>query len=588
MDDIFEFVKAEETAYALNITVPGTDWEWNMKDHIRRTVMYKNSQFAEGPNDFSRPFNGGILLPILNLQYRTEGFDVKDILLYADDEKNYFKSFLIKKFHDRWAEEKGMDEFIDDTIESVVDFGGALVRDEDRDVPVNVPLTNIAFCDQTNMLGGPLGLKFNYSPDELQKYESRGWGDPKNGANVTIQEAIVLAKSSKTNDATVGKEDKTPGKYVEIYEIDGMMPETWYKNGGNPEKYVRQMQILMFYYDEQEKKKKGLKLFAGRQREGVFKVIKRDKIVGRALGRGGVEELFHPIVWGNYSEIAQKEMLDAATKVIIKTTDTGLKTRHPKGLKNLETLSIIEVEEGKDAAQMNLTPTNLPLFERAYSKWQESARSIAGANDSILGESPASGTPFKLQNLITMESHGLHDYRRGKNASAIAEVYRDWVLKNLNKELIQGKKFLEELSLKELQKIADQIVECQIEDVKKERVLTGQPIIPEEVERVKAAIRSNFMKKGKSHFLEIFKEEMKDVPTAVRVNIVGKQKNLDKVTDKIVNVIRQVIAAPQILQMPGMADLFNEIIEYSGLSPIDFDFTGMPQQVIPNAEPVPA
>ena len=79
---------------------------------------------------------------------------------------------------------------------------------------------------------------------------------------------------------------------------------------------------------------------------------------------------------------------------------------------------------------------------------------------------------------------------------------------------------------------------------------------------------------------------MKNTPISVKVNIVGKQKYLPQMTDKLVNIFRTIISAPQILQNPGMQKLFNEIIENSGLSPINF--TGLQFQAPQQVEQQPA
>ncbi len=596
MEDIFDFVKQEEAAYALPITVVD-GWEWNMKEHIRLSKLYKNSQFSNGNDEKSRddkPFKN-IVRPILNVQYRTEGFDVKDVVLYIDNEDEYFKSFLVKKYHDRWATENGIDEFIDEVNESKVDYGGALVRDVAKKCPVIVPLETIAFCDQTNVLKGPLGIKHFFSPSELQGFASVGWGDTSKGADCTIEEAIILAKNEKIPDAQDGKANRTPGKYIECYEVNGVLKESWLKANGNPDKYVRQMQILMFYTDENGQKK-GLKLYAGRAPEGTFKMFLRDKVHGRALGCGGVEELFDPQVWTNSDEITMREMLIAASKIILKTTDTTLKAKHPHGLKNMDQLEIVDIEDGKDIGQVNTTPVNFALFERKVSEWEDQARTMGAANDAVLGENPASGTPFKLQNLVTQQGLGLHEYRRGKYAAFMGGVYTDWILVHVKNDLVQGAKFLEELSLKELQQVADSLVTCQTNDIIKEKILHGLEIVPADIENLKTGIREQFMKKGSKHFLEIYKGEMQDVPISIQVSIAGKQKDLDKVTDKFVNIVRQIIAAPQILDDPRMAELFNQIIEYSGLSPIDFGMAmpkkpmqqiAPPQNVVPSTRVIP-
>ena len=49
-------------------------------------------------------------------------------------------------------------------------------------------------------------------------------------------------------------------------------------------------------------------------------------------------------------------------------------------------------------------------------------------------------------------------------------------------------------------------------------------------------------------------------------------------TDKLVNVLRQFIATPEIRQDPQMVKLLNTILESSGMSPIMFAGAGITQQ----------
>ena len=78
------------------------------------------------------------------------------------------------------------------------------------------------------------------------------------------------------------------------------------------------------------------------------------------------------------------------------------------------------------------------------------------------------------------------------------------------------------------------------------------------------------MAKGNKRFFKIFKDELKDTPLEIFTNIAGKQKNLALLTDKVVNVLRQFIATPEIRNDPEMVRLLNTILESSGMSPIMF------------------
>lgn len=582
--NIYEFITTEENAYRTQPITVIEGYEWSMYDHIRKTILYKNSTYTTGKND-DKPYKN-IIRPILNLAYRAEGFDVKDIQLFVNEAKNYYKSFLIKKFHEKWARENNIDTFIDDMVENYVDFGGALVKDVNDIKPEVVPWPRIAFVDQTDILSGTIAEKHYYSPDQLKEMSSKGWGN--------IDEVITLSQNYKTGDTQGGKQSKTPGRYIEVYEVHGMFPKSWLAKDGedytedDASKYTRQIHICAFYKDDKNDKQ-GITLFKGPENELPYKLVLRDKIYGRALGIGGAEELFEPQVWTNYDVIRIKDMLDIASKVIFQTTDPAFANRNKTN--NLDNGEILVVGEGKNIAQINTQPVNINLFENSIKQWELHAQQMGSANESIMGESPTSGTPFKLQELVTAESHSLHEYRKGKLATFLDEVYRDWEIPHITREIIKGQEFLAELDLDELQSVAESLATCEANKFIKASLLQGKMVSQVQIDENKEFIKEIFNKGGNKKFLEIFKDEMKSAPVDVYVNIAGKQKDLAGRTDKLVNILRQIISAPQMLQDPVFAKLFNQIIEASGLEPVDFTSMKIQppaqDQLNPKAEQIP-
>src|SRR3990167_347503 len=295
MNYIFSLISSEQEKFKQAISITD-EWSWSFQDHVLRTVHYKNSIFHRNHTE-SKPFKN-ILRPILNLQYRAEGFDVKDIEIFINDSKKYFKSFLVRKHHERWAREQGIDSFIDELVESYVDFGATLVKRVKGARPEVVPPQNILFCDQTDILSGPIGIKHYFSPDQLLAMSSAGWGETSNGATASLKQAIALSRSER-KEAQTTTTTKTPGKYIEVFEVHGQFPQSFLGEGPHDE-YSNQLHIVCFYQKEAGKKE-GITLWRGPEKELPFKLIKRDPVHGRALGFGGAEELFEPQVWTNYS-----------------------------------------------------------------------------------------------------------------------------------------------------------------------------------------------------------------------------------------------------------------------------------------------
>lgn len=565
--DIYSFITTEESAYTKPVEI-ADGWSWSMKDHLRRSFLYKNSQFFErNENRTRRPFKN-IVRPILNIQYRTEGFDVKDIEIYVDSAKEYHKSFLVKKFHDTWARENDIDTFIDEMVESYVDYGAVLVKNVSGVRPEVVDLQSIAFCDQTDMLSGPFAIKHYFSPDQLRDMESKGWGNSANGATIDVETLITLCDNSKKTDTVA---NQTPGKYIEIYEVHGTLPKK-YLNGEDDKTYVTQVQIVGFYKD-QNGNKAGVTLFAKKEKL-PFKLLLRDKVFGRACGFGAVEELFEPQKWTNFSEIQMTEMLFNASKTLYKTTDPAYKTRN--NLSNKDNGDVLVLAEGKDIGQLDTYPRNLVSFTNSVTEWDQHAQVMGAAGESLQGQAPSSGTPFKLQELITNEAKGLHIYRQGKIATFMDEIYRDWILPYIEREITKDKSFLAELSADEFQDIFSRVVDNRLNKWQVDEILNGIVHTPEEIAMKKTEIQNSFTRSGLRQFIEWTKEDFKDIPLRVKTNIAGKQKNLALLTDKVVNVLRQFIATPQMRQDPQMLKLLNTILESSGMSPIIFSGAALP------------
>jgi hypothetical protein len=584
---VYDYIIQEETAYK-TMKVPIVDgYDFGMYEHIQKTILYKNSKFSTGADDGSRPFKN-IIRPILNVAYQSENIEVKDIQPFVDDAEDYYLSFLVKKFHDGWAIRNDIDVFLDDLVESYVDFGGVLAWKANQSRPVITPWSRIAFCDQTDILSAPICEKFSYSPSELsdQPFDKD-----------KIDEALTMFEAERTVNLSTGtKKARTPGRFITVYRVHGQLPTWWledkyennevYTSFNNADPYTLQTQYIT-YYEDDKGGKHGICLFKTREKNLRYKFKARDKIFGRALGFGGVEELFEAQVWTNYSIIQVKEMLDVASLVLLQTADPAYATRNK--ISDLQKGTILVHEPNSPLEPVDTQPINLPLFEKSAEDWEEHARVTGAATDPQLGIEPSSGTPFRLQDLVLNTGKDLHRYRQGQIASFISELYRDWIFDYLITDMKKGDRWLSELSLDEMQQLADTVSTNMANEKMNELVIQKGKIISQaDYDTYKKAVSASFMKGGNKKFLELATNEVNEIPIEVHVNVAGKQKDLNSLTDKLTNIFRQVIANPAVLQNPAIAKIFNQLLEGAGLSAVDFSGletpSGNPQ---PNPQPAP-
>jgi hypothetical protein len=396
----------------------------------------------------------------------------------------------------------------------------------------------------------------------LLKFKGK-WDDDK------IDEAIANASSSKTQ-GKLETQAKTPTKYIEVYELRGELPESWLKEDGNPHIYTNQLHIVCLNVDNSDKKE-GYTLYKGKDKpiNETFKALVISPVFGRACGKSIIESLFDPQVWVNFSEIKIKALLESAVNLF----QTESEEIAGQKLSELANNTILKHEQGKPITRVDGTLQNLPQLNNYQTTHENNARIIGSASDPQLGSNPVSGTPFALQNVVIQQGQGIHEYRQGKIATFFSDVlYRDWILKMLVKEMNEGQTFSEVLTLDELQEIAEMVVSHEVEEKISNKILeTG--VVPTEEERqlMISTMKEEFFKSGSRKFFEIFKDELKDIPVDVYVNIKGKQRYMAQNADKITNIIREFTRNQQaIAQIPGIGKAYNQLLEESGMSPIDF------------------
>ena len=584
-DTIFKYVQSQEDAMEKEINVY-SDWSWNFQTHIKNTLFYLFGRMMTG-NDPEKPVKN-IVRRILKFRYAAEDIDVKNINLYADDQDKFHLSFLIKKYHDEvYVRENKLDKFFDVVKKEKINFGGSLVQ-KVNGRPTKVPLHTIAFCDQSNIMGSPFGILMPMNPQELLEMRDKGgWGNKNNGANMTIEELITLAEYQRSTDNKDTKPTQTPGKYVDVYQVWGMLPAEFV--GGKEGEFSLQLHFITFLKKDNDKNNDmGVSLFSMEDKDKTrFKFIKQDDgdgLESRALGFGGVEELFEAQAWTNSSMVWKMDMLRAASKMIMQTADSALVARHPSGLKDLENLEVIEHEEGKPLTQVDTFPRNIQLATNFINEWEEYAQNVSFTTNPMLGEESKAGTPFRAIERQVTQGKMPHEENVKEFARFITEIYEDWTIPDIAKALTKGTKFLSELNNDEMEYVSNCVARNSVHKENNEKVINGElPLVAEELQARIQQVKTDWLSNGNKRFIELLKDELKNVTLKVHVDVAGKNKDLAAITDRLSNMFRQIFANPAVLDDPRAMKLLSKVLEYSGFSQTDLNLgdykTPQPQQI---------
>ena len=566
-ENIFAYITAEETSYRTREIQVASNWQWNMSDHLSLSFQMKHGKYLHSSNDpqTKQPYNN-IILPILEFRYSAEDRDVKDIVFETEDPEQQHLSFLIKKYWDDvFTINNNLDEFIDDAIEEKVDLGGVLVKKGIDAVPEKLSLHDIAFCDQADILGGPIGFKFNFSPAALKRKAKMGWGDKKNGADVTIDELVTMATAEKDapNTNQAANQNKTTGKNIEVYVVRGTLPSA-YLEGHDMDTLVDQVQVVGFYQTKDGRQ--GVTLFKSKEKESVLKLHIPKKIHGRGLGWGGVEALLDPQIWANFAEIHKNNLLKAASKVTFFTDDPNYTNRNRvKDMDNLE-VTTIDRESRFGIRQIPTASPNIQLFDRRVQELEAHAQKLTGVTDPLLGKSPAAGTPFRLQERVVFEGKKPHERTASKFDKFLEEIINDWIIPHIVREIVNGKTFLSTLTSDQMEYVMKKVPRSRAVKRQWDDIVDGK--IPQDLAVLEEEERQKLVQNGNQQILKILKDEFKNVRMKVKVRVSSTQKDMAAFTDKLVNILRQYwTLPPEVKNDPTTKHLLNLVLESSGLSP---------------------
>lgn len=590
---IFDWIKQEETKYETEEIQLGDNWMWNMRKHIQMIFHLKNGIFFTGENNWLRAFKQ-IMKPILQLNYWTEDIEVKDVLFYIEGKAGKVLSFLVKKYHDEvYVRENDLDALFDDITESDIDYGGVVVQ-SGVEMPEVLPLMSIAFCDQTDILGGPIGFKHFFSPDKLRAMSAYGWGKESNGATISLDDLAILATAEKTASSQNEQKNKVPGKTIEAYIVRGNMPEHYHLDNDNMEDYYNQIQVVAYYVDKDDKKQ-GVTLYRKKEAEGNLKFLATEKIYQRGLGGSVGEALLGPQVWTNFLEIHKMNMLEAASKVPLYTDDENFTTKNK--IQDMENLEVTTIADGKKIGRIDTVgAANIQLFANEINSWYETAQSAGSAYDPIMGKEASSGTTFRGQERSVAQGNGTHVKRRGQRAKFIEELYRTDIIPRMQKKILKGKSFMANLSTEELSWIAEQMAIVQSNKIIAETIVkNGKAVSPEEQQALIEVRKQAILKEGNRQLVEILEGEFDGVEIKMGINIAGKQKDLVQLSDKLLSIFQFIFANPQgfqqAMQIPALAKSFENILEFGGMSIGDFSSllqTTTAQPVAQSATATPA
>lgn len=541
---------------------------FSQKKQIKTIEYYSNSRYLNGQKDElgrEKPFFQ-ILNAICDVENSAKDIDTSDISITSDDGNHYTESFLLTKDVQVWMKESDFGKTLNDMRDTHTRYGSLLVKkciekDEEtneKGLKIEIPEWKNLITDQVDIACGSI-------------------------VETHFMTAVDIAKMTewKNKDKVLEKlKGSNSGKRIPVYEIRGEFTKATFKDA-NGEKFTPEEEneySYQLYYIagnpvDSGKSKDTIEtfivLYSEDDTERVYKYLARKKKSGRGFGVGVFEEGEEAQVWTNDAILKQNRAMEYTTKVIGQSASKKLKGRNL--LTETDDGTILEHEDNKPITALNLLPSGgLAQYGNLISQWYGQLEKTTSAYAAQRGDTPNSGTPFRLQATVLQQSSSVFKDLQEELGIFITEIFEDWVIPFLSEKLSAEHILSYDFSPEELKEIDKNFSTNYANEKAKEAILSGKIVDPEQYDAfMKEA--DTFIKQTRSkRFITVPKNFYKDVEAKVTINVTGEQRNKAATLETLNSVLVTMASNPSLTQDPVMVQILNRIIEVSGsgISPI--------------------
>jgi len=534
---------------------------FSQKQTIRTIEFYNNSKYLNGQKDElgrEKPFLQ-ILNAICDVENTAKDLDTKDIQITSDDANHYLESWLLSKDIYVWMKDTNFAKTLNEMRDMHTRYGSLLVKKvmKDGELTLELPEWKNLITDQRKILSRPIVETHWMTAVEIaQKTE---WKNIK---------AVLDKLENQTSNTT-----------VPVYEIRGTFSQAIFKDAKG-EKYTdadkSKFSYQLYYIVGLPSKDEGKVdndafevMYCEDDTDEVYKYLARKPKAGRAFGVGVMEEGEEAQVWTNDAILKQYRAMEYTTKVIGQTASKKLKGRNL--LTETDDGTILETEENKPITALNLLPSGgLNQYSLIINQWYDQLQKTTSAYAAQRGDTPPSGTPFRLQATILQQSSSVFQVLQEEFGIFLTEIIEDWVMPYLATKLTAEHILSYDFSPNELKDIDSKFSIREANMKAKDIILSGGDITAEEYQ----AFIDNydeFIKQTKSQrFINIPKDFYKNLKVKVTVNITGEQRNKAATLESLNNILITYASNPNLANDPVASQLLTKIIELSGagISPV--------------------
>ena len=505
-------------------------------NNIIRINKYMSGEFLDCPDDnamFWQLSTSRVPLYAKSIDADTKNFDMIGIGKF-----NWFKAFIANARFKKWARDEGFALTLDDTSTGIGTYGSMVWKKTidgfGKTSLEAVDLTKLYF-DETvkNIIDTPV-------------VEAHYWTESKIRARFPDKADEVIEKADKARDDDGNEAESLDPKYELI--------ERWgeHKEGDEDSKY--------FHYlgtgegdNEVELIKDEIKIDKnGMPKEFPYSDFHGERVPGRWQGLGVVERLYALQEQINTLVNQNNDANNIASLLLFKTNDSEVTGNI------LDEARTGQIVNSPDMQQLGIDNRFISTFINQLQSIENKANELCYINDSISGDTPPSGVPFRSLAVSTRAALSTFKYIKTSILEKMGAVLKNDIMPDLVRQF--NKEDLIDIMEDDIDiRLYDQVkIEDGIKDFMKKAVREGTTIIFEEdIAKERQRIQTQLERGGRQESIDI------DFEWGIRIDPSGESVDKNIQNAAIDGALQDMSANPAIVNTP----LYQQKLANNGIPP---------------------
>jgi hypothetical protein len=258
-------------------------------------------------------------------------------------------------------------------------------------------------------------------------------------------------------------------------------------------------------------------------------------------------------------------------------------------------------QNGMPLTQIANNSHDITSLQSFQNQWQAVGNQINGISEAMMGETPPSGTAWRLQEAVLNESHSLFELMTENKGLSLIEMLTKYVIPYLKKKMDTTEEIAEILTDYQIEWIDSKFVPNQIiarvNDEKKRIILGGQiydtGMEESFMQSEQQAIEDILSKQGNQRFIkpsdikgETWKKSLEDLEWELDYDITGESRDTRSAMTTLSSVLQTIAGLQGQPMSPEMKLVFDKILNLTGsISPLEISQMNAQKK---QAQPMPA